>query len=160
MIKDYGLERHITLKVKKCAWCGKSFDPLIVKRNKYCSEECAYSAHKKQVKNNNLAKLAKKGDILKCKHCGKEFIHNGERFYFCSGECEYIARQKDKRFGRIQSSQPCWSCQNACGGCSWSSEFKPVEGWKAKRTKVKCEDGRYSDSYKILFCPEYIPDDD
>lgn len=143
----------------KCEWCGKGFDPLIVNRKKYCSEECAESAKRKQMRGYRT-RAATKGEVLKCRRCGKNFIFNGERILFCSGECEYIARQNDKRIGRRHSNQPCWTCQNACGGCSWSSELKPVEGWKAKPTKIKCEEGRYSGSYHIIYCPEYIPDDD
>lgn len=29
--------------------------------------------------------------------------------------------------------QLCWTCQKACGECSWSSCFQPVEGWTARR---------------------------
>lgn len=29
----------------------------------------------------------------------------------------------------------CWNCVNACGKCSWSSELKPVDKWKATKTK-------------------------
>ena len=36
--------------------------------------------------------------------------------------------------------QLCWACQKACGDCSWSSCFQPVEGWTAEK------------------CPEYVPD--
>ena len=52
--------------------------------------------------------------------------------------------------------QPCWTCQNACGGCSWSDCLQPVEGWKVERVKKKTvpEQG-----YRILFCPEYVPDE-
>jgi hypothetical protein len=28
----------------------------------------------------------------------------------------------------------CWRCKNACGGCPWSAEGKPVRGWNAKQT--------------------------
>lgn len=45
------------------------------------------------------------------------------------------------------------------GGCSWSSEFNPVEGWRAKPTKIKIQEGMFLKSYKILYCPEYINDD-
>lgn len=51
--------------------------------------------------------------------------------------------------------QPCWTCQNACnGGCSWSREFKPVDGWKAIPTYIQ-ENGEHANSYKIIYCPEY-----
>jgi len=53
--------------------------------------------------------------------------------------------------------QPCWTCQNACGGCSWSRSFKPVEGWTAEKTFLQ-SNGEYAESYKIIKCPEYIKD--
>lgn len=38
----------------------------------------------------------------------------------------------------------CWDCKNSTGGgCSWSKELKPVEGWDAKT------DG---DSYLVIKC--------
>ena len=48
----------------------------------------------------------------------------------------------------------CWTCRNACGGCSWSREFKPVDGWNAdKTTYLDC--GEIVNSYFIKSCPEY-----
>ena len=82
----------------KCALCGKEFDPLIVGRKKYCSDDCAKEAQYFQTKANKI----------KYK------------------ECEFVARSTDRRKGHTQSKQICWTCQNACGGCSWSSELKPV----------------------------------
>lgn len=51
--------------------------------------------------------------------------------------------------------QPCWTCRNACGGCSWSREFQPVEGWTAEKTVIP-SNGEYAESYRIVKCPEYI----
>lgn len=54
----------------------------------------------------------------------------------------------------------CWECENQCGGCAWSREFKPVEGWKAIPTKVKAEhygNGRCIDSFDVRECPEFVP---
>ena len=33
-----------------------------------------------------------------------------------------------------EKEQICWTCKNACGGCSWSRNLTPVEGWKAEKT--------------------------
>ena len=54
----------------------------------------------------------------------------------------------------------CWTCQNACGGCSWSKRFIPVEGWDAKRRDVmKGQDHRTpNESYFVISCPQYVPD--
>lgn len=51
--------------------------------------------------------------------------------------------------------QLCWTCQKAVGGCSWSDEFNPVDGWEAikvNRTESK------SSGYYITKCPEFIED--
>lgn len=52
----------------------------------------------------------------------------------------------------------CWSCRRAIFGCSWSRDFRPVEGWRAIPTKLcgfgtKAETG--IQSYLVLDCPEY-----
>ena len=66
------------------------------------------------------------------------------------------------------SATKCWTCQNACGGCSWSDHWKhePVDGWDATpvnlRINGKTENGVYTavytPSYIVHECPEYIPD--
>lgn len=56
----------------------------------------------------------------------------------------------------------CWTCRNAVPdkdwiyGCSWSRRLKPVEGWVAERTTKKPD----LQSWKVIECPEYIPDGD
>ena len=58
----------------------------------------------------------------------------------------------------VPHSQPCWDCVNACGGCSWSREGKPVPGWEAEQTSILCCTGGQAvrtESYKINFCPEF-----
>lgn len=59
----------------------------------------------------------------------------------------------------------CWRCGNACGGCSWSREFEPVKGWKAKatllgRTRTAGGKNKYvkERSYTVKHCPEFVPD--
>lgn len=69
---------------------------------------------------------------------------------------------KDARINTIRksahtSAQLCWDCANACGGCRWSSEFKPVNGWTAKEVYVGQKDrGAYT--YFITECPEFKRD--
>ena len=58
-----------------------------------------------------------------------------------------------------QTGTLCWGCKNACGGCAWSRDFKPVEGWEADKTTVKCDNGIVYRSYHVKSCPEYNPDD-
>lgn len=54
----------------------------------------------------------------------------------------------------------CWNCKNACGGCSWSKEFKPVEGWDATYSPVMYARGydykrEFKESYVVHECPEF-----
>lgn len=111
-----------------------------------------------------------------CPVCGKTFeTHYGGKIY-CSKSClqkmYYQKNHKKKRgvgrpkkrtgnvYKRIKPDQLCWTCQNACGGCSWSKNLTPVEGWKATPTKIKvAPELTYCDSYLITDCPKYIKDE-
>ena len=69
-----------------------------------------------------------------------------------------------------KKEQPCWTCVKFAKGCSWSEEFKPIEGWIATQrnyplyTWSKIENGRKIRiksketvvTYAIDYCPEYI----
>ena len=46
----------------------------------------------------------------------------------------------------------CWHCANACGGCSWSDELIPVNGWNAVETRINC----IGQGFIVMGCPEYI----
>lgn len=55
----------------------------------------------------------------------------------------------------------CFSCQKACGKCSWSRNFTPVPGWTAKKVMLKVSNyykKRIIETYHITACPEYVPD--
>ena len=91
----------------------------------------------------------------KCKHCGGYFMSKSVRSRYCSKACRIEAEmQRKPRWG-----QPCWSCKKARGdsNCIWMNGDKPVEGWKAKKTKIINADSIIS-SYKITYCPNYIQD--
>lgn len=45
----------------------------------------------------------------------------------------------------------CWDCSHACGGCEWSDDFMPVDGWKAVYKEDK-------DSYSVYECPKFLRD--
>ena len=47
----------------------------------------------------------------------------------------------------------CWDCENCIGGCSWTKDFEPVEGWKAE--PVTNSDN--SDTYLVSECPQFKP---
>ena len=75
-----------------------------------------------------------------------------------------IANEAVKRKADMQyAGTLCWECDNACGKCSWSKRFVPVEGWTAKKTTLSL--GYFSDrrkvkkttSYHVVKCPEYSP---
>lgn len=59
----------------------------------------------------------------------------------------------------------CWDCEKACGRCSWSKNFTPVEGWNAIPTKWLSSTTRakrsikkyYVDSFDVYECPEFEP---
>ena len=89
--------------------------------------------------------------VAMCKVCGKYFFTKSINKTFCSDECRQaeIQRKKD------ENSQLCWCCKNACGRCSWSQSFVPVEGWDAELVVIKDIEGDI-DSYKIKKCPEFI----
>lgn len=47
--------------------------------------------------------------------------------------------------------QLCEKCGKACGGCNWSDELKPVEGWDAEETDLAG-----FNTYIIRRCPEFV----
>ena len=49
---------------------------------------------------------------------------------------------------RLMPKQLCWNCKNACGGCSWSSDFTPVKEANDDAISVSVEAGD--------ICPRYI----
>lgn len=71
---------------------------------------------------------------------------------------KYYRRKKRDRTANYKDQQPCWTCQNACSGCSWSREFKPIKGWIAIPTVLACHDTEKT-SYKIVYCPQYKAED-
>ena len=55
----------------------------------------------------------------------------------------------------------CWDCKNAIGNCSWSDhwEHKPVKGWVAERSDLVNTEGGAVESYIVISCPEFVPDE-
>lgn len=89
--------------------------------------------------------------VKECEFCGKRFVSKSANKKFCSNECKReMAKQR-----KMEEDQPCWLCKNACGGCLWSSDFLPIEGWDAEVTIIKGLRG-YISSYKINSCPNFI----
>ena len=50
----------------------------------------------------------------------------------------------------------CWECENACGKCSWSRDFTPVEGWSAKPTKILSNTTMLNEEGKIVCVPTFV----
>ena len=48
----------------------------------------------------------------------------------------------------------CWDCAKAIGGCSWSKNLTPVEGWHAKPTRKQ----DMYESFLVTKCPEFERD--
>lgn len=55
----------------------------------------------------------------------------------------------------------CWDCAKACGLCPWSDhwEHRPVRGWIAEKTDLRINNGRRCESYLVLQCPMFEPDE-
>lgn len=46
----------------------------------------------------------------------------------------------------------CWDCANSTnGGCDWSYDLTPVDGWIAEYNAEK-------ESYCVIDCPEFVRD--
>lgn len=84
----------------------------------------------------------------------------------CSGhQNSYMGFHFEYVDGANEGSTLCWHCANACGGCSWTGrdehgalQFKPVEGWTAVPTEVSVSAGKSQPSYRVIECPEFLPD--
>ena len=64
-----------------------------------------------------------------------------------------------KDFGIVKrTASLCFDCQNACCGCSWSRSFVPVPGWMAVPTVAVSGQGMRKRSYRVIACPEFVPD--
>lgn len=57
------------------------------------------------------------------------------------------------RFNKYE--QICWTCKKCIGGCSWSRDFIPIEGWDAELDTHTRVDANDSITYKIYDCPQY-----
>jgi hypothetical protein len=53
-----------------------------------------------------------------------------------------------------RSFQKCWHCKNVAT-CDWGKYGKPIEGWKAKKAKIKCGRSPYIETYDIKDCPKF-----
>jgi hypothetical protein len=62
-----------------------------------------------------------------------------------------------KRSDKLKNENICFNCKKACGECSWSLNFTPVEGWTATPSVVN-DLGELKNTYHITSCPEFTSD--
>jgi predicted nucleic acid-binding Zn ribbon protein len=148
------------VEVKKlCEVCKKEF---VTSRGnqKFCSKKCKQISHSEY---SRRYYLQTKGPAFKriCRCCGKQFTPCDRYRVYCSEICQlkgkysiqYDWRNEHKKLKPKYTDALCWHCTKACGGCSWSRNLIPIEGWKAKEIK----NASYSviKSYKVIECPEF-----
>ena len=113
-----------------------------------------------------------------CKRCGMEkpitnYSKKGEnKWRTTCKQCEAIVRKmrriSEKRLTNQNNVESrgtlCWRCKKAVGRCAWTEldsskkvRFEPVPGWVA--VKSLGIPGRKSESYLVLSCPEFDPDE-
>lgn len=113
-----------------------------------------------------------------CKRCGVEkpitsYNKKDEnKWRTTCKQCEAIARKmrriSEKRLTNQNNAESrgtlCWRCKKAVGLCAWTEldsskkvRFEPVPGWVA--VKSPGMPGRKSESYLVLSCPEFDPDE-
>lgn len=59
------------------------------------------------------------------------------------------------------STQPCWDCAKACGGCAWSARGEPIPGWDATERVLYHRGWKgqaKTTSFAIRYCPEFEPE--
>lgn len=83
------------------------------------------------------------GTPIKDKNTGEQFI------------CTYPDGHTKKANQIGKSEQLCCTCKNCYGGCSWSRDFTPVDGWDAIPTIIKQQWGKQIGSFAIRDCPLY-----
>lgn len=66
---------------------------------------------------------------------------------------KFLAYKQQYVRERHLRSTLCWDCSRALGGCSWSREYVPVEGWVAEPTTIRNNATGYTNSYHIIACP-------
>lgn len=102
-----------------------------------------------------------KGGIHKrvrvCQSCGTEYA----TYEFHADDVKDILAERELA-SKYNANSLCWSCKRATGFCSWSRDFKPVQGWEAEPTLVKSQQGAKNsvvESYNVKKCPLFERDE-
>lgn len=71
---------------------------------------------------------------------------------------DYLVPIDHDRDARIFGFNPCAECSKPIAACPWLTSGKPVEGWIAVPSVISYNSTpRHTRTYRITFCPEYIP---
>lgn len=93
--------------------------------------------------------------------CGAERLvstKNLKEAYSCGCQ-RRPTRYRSKGTSERRHVQPCWTCKNYAGGCSWSrKDAEPVEGWYAIPTVRMQGSNKPLYTYMIISCPKYEAD--
>ena len=89
---------------------------------------------------------------ITCHECGKAFAAKSINRKFCSRKCK-IQNGKHKQ---EEKAQLCFNCSYATGGCSWSRQFVPVQGWDAEPTIIRDSESDDISSFRIKSCPQFL----
>ncbi len=165
---------------KVCKACGKKFKAVNY-RSAYCSNLCRSAAAAKRCAE-HYAREHKKDKEKVCRGCGKEFKAANSLQQYCD-ECRAKKYLKNERHCKIcgkpllykqrsycsekcrdagtvkqvlRSGTLCWNCKWATGKegrCPWARSLTPVDGWGAKKVKLKVSATDYTDSYIVKECP-------
>lgn len=143
------------LEFKECEICGQKFVRR-ENRRKYCSEECAKAAVRRQQAN---AKKKKK-----CEYCGSEFETRNSRRKTCSEEClSKYQSEKVRKSKQAIEKKACEVCgkvfettrgkQKTCSSeCAAELRHKRTRDWK--REKRVANIGDFPARYKRRKCIE------
>lgn len=150
---------------KVCKICGKEF-VAINHRSAYCSENCrirglSENAHRAYMKKvyGEVKENVLNGKRKVCPICGKAFFSsNSAKYcsYACSWKAKQLKSQRKKKPNLSANGTLCWHCKWATGlegHCPWARSFTPVDGWGAKKVKLKVSTTDYTDSYIVKECP-------
>jgi len=119
---------------------------------------------RKTVKNHKLEYLIAKGDCCKvsteenaCKVKALKHLKKSEIAKTLGLSYQNVTDICKTYNIKVKSSQRidtlCWKCANACGGCSWSDKFKPVQDWNVTPTKLYVTKNKKTNSYIVHECP-------
>ena len=64
-------------------------------------------------------------------------------------------KEKKLKKKKPQKSSKCWYCDKNATNCEWVRIYKPVKGWKAKKSKISGNNCRDLPTYHVYDCPNF-----